>query len=632
MCSTDIEDINKIFRKEEEIEFEKLDEFMQIFLDQSRECTNNQGIERLFNKIKREKKINPSKRQMREIFSKKYKDVETTQTFKRFLVKKAMRSQSGVLVATITLSPHKFSCGYDCYYCPQETDLDGNHTQPRSYMSSEPAMRRAVRHDFDVRQQFWDRINCYISTGNINVDDKTPKKMEVILSGGTWECYPKEERDRFINECYYAANTYGLEDDREILTLEEEKKINELTEYRIIGMTLETRPDFINKSSIRNYRKYGVTRIQIGVQHYDDKILEKINRQCYTKDTIRAIKLLKQVGLKVVVHLMPDLPGSNPQLDKWMFNMAISNPDLQFDDVKIYPTAVCKPHNENFIIRSKISEWYENGEYRPYAEDNIDDLIDVIRHYLININPWVRVQRCIRDIPGCSIESGYQKKSNLRQMIKDKMDSLNEKTFEIRSMEVKESDYVNYPARLTVVKYEASGGIEYHIMMNAFDDGFFDSLVYELFKIWSYIHNFIFEKKLYWSNLKNYTKNFGFLRLRIDKNPGGDIIPEINNTALIREVHVYGNALGVGSNNKSSQHRGYGQYMMSVAEQISRENGFYKTSVIAGIGTREYYKNKCGYHLKGEYMLKNLKDDRFNKYFFKLSILVLVLLWVFSFF
>ena len=181
-------------------------------------------------------------------------------------------------------------------------------------------------------------------------------------------------------------------------------------------------------------------------------------------------------------------------------------------------------------------------------------------------------------------------------------------------------------------EYEASGGIEYHIMMNAFDDSFFDSFVYELFKIWSYIHNFIFEKKLYWSNLKNYTKNFGFLRLRIDKNPGGDIIPEINNTALIREVHVYGNSLGVGSSNKSSQHRGYGQLMMLVAEDIAKENGFYKTSVIAGIGTREYYKNKCGYSLIGEYMIKDLKDDRFIKLIFKLSILILILSWIITFF
>lgn len=632
MCSNDIEDINNIFNKEEEIKIEILDKFMDDFLKKVSNSENNLEINKYFNTIKREHKINPSKRQMRDIFSKKYSNYNTSQQFKRFLVKKAMRSQSGVLVATITLSPSKFSCGYDCYYCPQETDLDGNHTQPRSYMSSEPAMRRAIRHNFDVRDQFWDRINCYIAQGNIDVNDKSSKKMEVILSGGTWECYPKVERDRFIKECYYAANTYGIEKDRDILSLEEEKKINESTEYRIIGMTLETRPDFINKSSIRSYREYGVTRIQIGVQHYDDNILKKINRQCYTKDTIRAIRLLKQVGLKVVVHLMPDLPGSSPKLDKWMFDMAIYNPDLQFDDVKIYPTAVCKPHNEDFIIKSKISEWYKNGEYKPYAEENINELIDVIKYYFVNINPWVRVQRCIRDIPGCSIESGYQKKSNLRQMIQEKMDVLNEKTFDIRSMEVKESDYVKYPARLTVLKYEASGGTEYHIMMNAFEDNFLDKIKYKIFCVWSLIFYICFGKKLYWSNLDYYIKNFGFLRLRIDKNPGGDIIPEINNTALIREVHVYGNSLGVGSSNKSSQHRGYGQLMMLVAEDIAKENGFYKTSVIAGIGTREYYKNKCGYSLIGEYMIKDLKDDRFIKLIFKLSILILILSWIITFF
>ena len=615
MCSNDIEDLSKLMKKEEEIDPQKLENFMALFLEKCSQIDSSIQIEKLFNKIKREKRINPSKRQLRSTFSKKYKDTQTSQTFKRFMVKKAMRSQSGVLVVTVTLSPSKFSCGYDCYYCPQETDLDGNHTQPRSYMSSEPAMRRAVRHDFDVRMQFWDRINCYISTGNIDLNDKSSKKMEVILSGGTWECYPKEERDRFINECYYAANTYGLDNDREILSLEKEKKINESAEYRIIGMTLETRPDFINKSSIRNYRKYGVTRIQIGVQHYDDAILKKINRQCYTKDTIKAIRLLKQVGLKVVVHLMPDLPGSSPKLDKWMFDMAINNPDLQFDDVKIYPTAVCKPHNENFIIKSKIGDWYQEGSFKPYAEENINDLIDVIKYYLVNINPWVRVQRCIRDIPGCSIESGYQKKSNLRQMIQEKIDSEGERTLEIRSMEVKESNYIKYPARLTVVKYEASEGIEYHIMMNAYEENFIDKVNYYAFIFWSNIRSLFIKEKLYWSNLDKYCANFGFLRLRIDTDPGGDIIPEIKNTALIREVHVYGNTLGVGSDSLSSQHRGYGKYMVSVAEDIAIANGFKKTSVIAGIGTREYYKNKCGYYLEGEYMIKDLKDNKFNKYF-----------------
>ncbi len=636
MCSTDIEDINKLMGNTDDIDPDKLKNFMIQFVSKCEQINSTKEIDKIYNETRSIFKVNPSKKQMRDCFyAEKLNNQNISQTFRRFLVKKATRSQSGVLVVTVTLSPSKFSCKYDCYYCPQETDLDGNNTQPRSYMSSEPAMRRALRYNFDVRGQFWDRINCYISTGNINNKDGTSKKMEVILSGGTWECYPIEERERFIVNCYYAANTYDLDEDREILSLEEEQKINETAEYRIIGMTLETRPDFINKTSIKNYRRYGVTRIQIGIQHFDDKILKLINRQCYTKDSIKAIKLLKQAGLKVVVHLMPDLPGSSPELDKWMFDVAINNPDLQFDDVKIYPTAVCKPHNENLILQSKISEWYNNKTYIPYAEKNIDTLIDVIKHYLINVKPWVRIQRCIRDIPGCSIEAGYQKKSNLRQMIQENLENLNQKTFEIRSMEVRESEYCEYPARLVVRKYEASKGMEYHISMEAYKENFKSLIIYQLNNIFNnFISLFRYGEKEYWSGSDRYVALFGFLRLRLDNNPGGDFIPEINNSALIREVHVYGHTLGVGSENTSSQHKGYGKYLVKVAEEIARDNGYKKISVISGIGTREYYRTKCNYNLEGTYMVKNLIDNRFNMFLNKISfgivILSLILIWFFN--
>ena len=609
MCSRDIEDI---FKKEEFISYDKLNSFMKQFLNIVSDSDSTSDIDKKFNKIKRENKINPSKRQLRNIFSKNYSNSIVSQVFRRYLVKKATRSQSGVLVVTVTLSPHNFSCAYDCYYCPQETDLDGNNTQPRSYMSSEPAMRRANRHNFDIRNQFWDRINCYISTGNIDLDDRSSKKMEVILSGGTWDCYPLEERNKFINECYYAANTYGLENDREILSLEEEQKINETSHYRIIGLTIETRPDFINKSSLKRYRNYGVTRVQIGVQHYDDEILRKINRQCYTKDTIKAIRLLKQVGMKVVVHLMPDLPGSNPELDKWMFSMAINNPDLQFDDVKIYPTAVCKSHDDQYILTSKIAEWYENKTYQPYAEKDINILIDVIKFYFTNVNPWVRIQRCIRDIPSCSIEVGYQKKSNLRQMILENMEKNNEKTFEIRQMEVRESEFSNYSPRLIVHKYTASKGIEYHISIAAFKENWIDYLKYLTQMTINKLKFIIFNEEFYWSGSENYVALFGFLRLRIDSEPGGDYIKEINNSALIREVHVYGNSIGVGKetdNHMISQHKGYGKWLMKIAEEIAIRHGFNKISVIAGVGSREYYKNKCGYNLEGTYMTKRLEKN-----------------------
>ena len=634
MCSTNIDiedivskrskmnDIHRLYPDTQSIEENKMKAFMEDFVSMAKFVDTNKNINKIVKKLRSKHRVQPSKLQMRTYFSKYCNGTKVGQRFRRYMIKKAMRSQSGVLVVTVTLSPNRFSCSKNCYYCPQETDLKGNHTQPRSYMSSEPAMRRALRHNFDVRGQFWDRIQAYIVTGNIDVTDTTSKKMEVILSGGTWECYPKDERDRFINECYWAANTWGKED-REMLSIEEEILINETSDFRIIGMTLETRPDFVTKYSIRDYRRYGVTRIQIGVQQYDDDILKKVNRGCYTKDTIKAIRLLKQVGLKVVVHLMPDLPGSTPEKDLEMFKRAITDPQLQFDDVKIYPTAVCRSHDENYLLYSKIAEWYDQGLYTPYAELDIDKLINVITYYFVNMNPWVRVQRCIRDIPGCSIEAGYQRKGNLRQIIDDKMKENGQRTFDIRSMEVRESKYLKYPARMVVRKYNASEGIEYHLSMEAYEDNLLSLIYYYGFILFASIYNFLtFGQKIYWSGSNNYVALFGFLRLRIDPDAGGNIINEIKNTAMIREVHVYGNTLGVGSDKMSSQHRGYGQKLVSLAEDIARQHGFSKTSVISGVGTREYYENKCGYHKEGTYMIKNISIDKYNNFITKISVLV----------
>ena len=596
---------------------------MKIFIDDLLKHNLNvkgEMIDDIVRILKKKYRIAPSKADIRNIFDKHYKNVEIPLIFKKWLIKKNVRSNSGVLVATITLSPHRFSCKYDCFYCPQETDLKGNPTQPRSYLSNEPAMLRALQFNFDVRGQFWDRIRAYTFTGNIVKDKTSCYKMEVILSGGTWESYPIEYREQVIKELYWAANTYG--NDREMKTLEDEIKENETTPYRIIGLTIETRPDNITEESLCDYRRWGVTRVQIGVQHYDDSILKLANRKCYTKDTIRAIRLLKQCGFKVVVHLMPDLPGSTPELDKWMFKQALERPELMFDDVKLYPTAVCKSSDENLIVKSKIADWYKEGSYVPYAEKNLDDLIDVLISYKVKIQPWVRIQRLVRDIPSKGIQAGYHRMSNLRQYIHDIMSKKHQKCHCIRCMEIGDMELDDHIPYLVVRKYNASEGIEYHISIEAHKMNMFNLLEYYFYFVYAYIIWFFTGRWTYWSgNLSSYIGLYGFLRLRIDPNPGGDIIKEINDCALVREVHVYGQSLGVGKDGFGSQHRGFGMWMMKVAENIGSMHGFAKSAVIAGVGTREYYKNKCGYTLGETYMLKDLNKYNFN-YFIRINILV----------
>ena len=574
--------------------------------------TTTSEIEKITKEIRKLPNIKymPSKIEMREVYEKYYIDQKINDTFKRYMIKRAMRSDSGVLVVTNVLHPKpdgtEFSCPKKCSYCPTETDLLGNPTQPKSYLSSEPAMLRALQYNFDMKGQMYDRIRAYIKQGNINMSILGGSiKLEVILSGGTWESYSLDYRDRVINELYWAANTY--ENERTILSLEEEIKINMTSKFRIIGLTIETRPDFITWTGIKKYLNYGVTRIQLGVQHYDDKILEGIKRDCTTHDLINAIRKLKSVGLKVVCHLMPDLPGSSPELDKWMFDQALYNPDLQFDDVKIYPTAVCQTSSPDLIVKSDIADWYRDGKFIPYAEKCIDDLKNVLVYYKERVPKWVRIQRLIRDIPKQSIKAGYEGISNLRQVIQEEMMRDKKVCNCLRCKEIGDNmDHLN-SVSLTVVNYLASEGQEYFISIEAhskFD--WFDYLKYGIFMIY-YFFNYIFGKKVWWpGNIRTYVANIGFCRLRIDSNPGLGKIKELEGCALIREVHVYGQSVNVGSTGKSGQHNGFGQLLVKTAEEISKQHNFNKVAVISGVGVREYYKNKCGYHLEGTYMIKNI--------------------------
>ena len=596
--------------------------------------TSHANIDEMFRVMKKKYRLLPSKADIRNVFNKFFKDTEIPLKFRKWMIKKSVRSNSGVLVATITLSPHTFSCKYDCSYCPQETDLSGKFTQPRSYLSNEPAMLRALQFDFDVKGQFWDRIKAYTYTGNIVKDDISSYKMEIILSGGTWESYPKEYREKVMNELYWSANTYG--NDRPMKSLEEEITENETATYRIIGLTIETRPDNITKEAIQDYRRWGVTRVQIGVQHIDDEILKNLNRKCYTKDTIKALRLLKQCGLKVVVHLMPDLPGSSPEKDIWMFDQVLYRADLQFDDVKLYPTAVCKSSDSNLIVKSKIADWYKNGTYIPYGEKNLDDLINVLIHYKERINPWVRIQRLVRDIPSKGIEAGYNKMSNLRQYILDRMNKNNIKCACIRCMEIGNKEFDNYEQLIVVHKYNSSEGVEYHISIEAHTSNIINKFDYLINYLIDSIEWLFSGKPIYSTgNKSSYLGLYGFLRLRIDPDPGGDIIPEINNCAIVRELHVYGQSVGIGKDGMGSQHRGYGMKLMKIAEEIAASNGYTKVAVIAGVGTREYYKNKCGYSLDGTYMIKNISkyDNNFVLRFFIITVIFTIgFYWLFIFF
>lgn len=502
---------------------------------------------------------------------------------KKTLQIKPCKSWSGITSITIFTSPHpeytndkgekikqSFSCAFNCHYCPNQPG------QPRSYIDLEPGVLRANRNKFDCVSQMWDRMKGLYLTGHGQLG-----KLEVLVLGGTLDSYPHPYIEEFCRDIYYAANTFWDAEKRPRLSLSEEKLINQTVRSRVIGLTLETRPDMINPEQLRRYRYYGCTRIQLGIQHVDDDVLRKINRQCPSEKTVKAIEMLKRNGYKIDGHLMPNLPGTTPQKDRRMMldyiiglkqhikrytqnNIEwelyeLSHPEFSLDQLKIYPCAIT-PWTE-------IEKWFKEGSFVQYPEE---DLIDILIDFKSMVFPWLRLNRIIRDIPtSCIISSSDS--SNMRQELQSIMVKEGKSCMCIRCREVKnrswDGSYV-----LVVRQYNASNGTEYFISCESKDN-----------------------KILY-----------GFVRLRLD-DAKDKVFEELNGCAMIRELHVYGQLHNASdkSTDKAVQHKGLGKTLMYQAETVAMQNGYKKISVIAGEGVKPYYE-KLGYQPIGDFMIKLL--------------------------
>jgi len=529
-------------------------------------CDDNKKFNRSYVNIRKKLKISPRKSQMSFLYYQLLEQGKIKENFglEEQLLAKAVRSQSGVLPITVFTSPYpsyttkdgkrvtqSFSCKHDCYYCPDEPDL------PRSYLSDEPGVARGKRHRFDAVDQFFARAWTHSVNGH-PID-----KIEILVLGGTWTEYPREYQEEFIRDIFWSSNVfYDKLPKRAKRSLREEQVLNETALCRIIGLTLETRPDTIDEEEIKRLRYYGATRMQLGIQHTNDEILKKVNRGCYREDSVRATKLLKDAGFKIDYHLMPDLPGSTPEKDRDMFREVLFGPDLQADQWKIYP---CET-----VPWTVIEKWYKEGTYVPYPDEVLFDLILEVKKA---VHPWIRLNRVIRDIPDQYIMGGNAI-TNLRQQLQNTLKSQGHSCRCIRCREVGGRNVDPRKAILTVQKYESSGGDEYFLSFELPDK----SII------------------------------FGFLRLRLSPDAGlNGALPELTGCALIRELHVYGTLRPVGdtTGQVQSQHGGFGKRLMNAAERIALCKGYQKIAVISGIGTREYYRAR-GYYLQGTYMVKEI--------------------------
>lgn len=455
------------------------------------------------------------------------------------LKKRAIRTLSGVAPIAVLTKPYE--CPGKCIFCPTEKKM------PKSYLSNEPAVMRAILTKFDPYKQVELRLNALKNHGH------ETDKIELIVMGGTFSHLPKKYQTWFIKRCFDACNLKTSKD------LKTAQKLNEKAKHRIVGLTLETRPDFINEEEIRRFRELGCTKVEIGVQAIDDKILSLNKRQITVEQIIYSTKLLKKSGFKVVYHLMPNLPGSTPTKDFKMYKKLFTDTRFQPDMLKIYPTVVTK--------NSTLYKWWQAGKFIPYSDSQLLNLL--IKMKLATPN-YVRIIRLIRDIPEQSIIAG-NKISNLRQTLSQILKERDEICRCIRCREARGNVKNANKAKIFIEKYLASDGQEFFLHFSSPD-----------------------KKILY-----------AFLRLRFN-NESDHFIPELKGAALIREVHTYGKALAINTKSKNAiQHLGFGKKLLSKAEQLAKDAGFNKMAVISGVGVRNYYR-KFGYKLQGSYMVKKL--------------------------
>ena len=502
------------------------------------------------------------------------KDTDCNLHLRKLLRKRAIRTLSGIAPVAVLIKP--YSCPGKCAYCPTEKDV------PQSYLSNEPAVMRAIRCNYNPYVQVQARIKALEDNGH------EPTKIELIVIGGTWSVLPKKYKYWYVANLFAAANDYPSvipsrrrRIPRSFTTfrmteikkkLAREQKKNEKAKYKIIGLTLETRPDYISELELLEMRELGATRVELGVQAVDDKILKLNKRGHGVKKITEATRHLKDFGFKVTYHIMPGLPGSSAKKDLAMFKKLFSDERFQPDQIKLYPTVVTKG--------SLLYKWWKAGKYKPYSDKVLQKLIIDCKKV---VPSYVRIIRLIRDIPGESIEAGNLI-TNLRQVMKDK----GVKCKCIRCREAREKKLEVRSKKLEIIQYKASGGEEYFL---EYTD-------------------------------KSKKVLYGFCRLRLpchceersdeaisdDKKrkrlPRSFQSLAMTNFAIIRELHVYGELVSIGSK-KRTQHAGLGKKLLKEAEKRDRENGHKKLYIISGVGVRDYYR-KFGYRQENTYMVKIL--------------------------
>lgn len=458
--------------------------------------------------------------------------------FRPLLRIKPTRTISGVAVVAAMTSPERCPHG-KCIYCPGGVE----NNSPQAYTGYEPAALRGRDNDYNSYRIVFNRLKQLETIGH------DTSKIDLIIMGGTFTARSRDYQEGYIKGCFDAMN-------REISqSLGEAIILNESTERRCVGLTVETKPDWFMEKDIDLALEYGTTKVELGVQVLHEESLRLNGRGHGIAEVIKSTQLSRDAGLKMVYHVMPGMYGTEVEDDIHSFDTMVSDPDFKPDMLKIYPTLVVKG--------TSLYRLWKQGKYVP---PDTEEVADLVAYFMEKMPPWIRVQRMQRDIPVKFIEAGV-KRSDIRNIVDSKLKERGIKTMEIRSREIGLSHDSKRDMELTRRDYEAAHGKEIFL------------------------------------SYENADSLFGFLRLRKPSSLHHRV--EMDNSSIIREIKVLGEVVPVGSHaDEQWQHKGIGKDLLREAERITRDElGLERILVISGVGVREYFR-KLGYERVGPYMGK----------------------------
>lgn len=465
---------------------------------------------------------------------------------------KPTRTLSGVTTVTVLTRYHP--CPGKCIFCPQEDQM------PKSYLSQEPGAMRGLQHAFDPYAQVQNRIDALTAVGH------PTDKIELLILGGSFSAYPRNYQEWFVKRCFEAMNEENEEDQPEFETLKEAQEKNVQAKHRNVGLVIETRPDLIDREDLRWYRTLGVTKVQMGAQSLDDRILRMNKRGHTAQQTLEATALLRAGGFKVVLHWMPNLYGATPESDRKDFDRLWVEGAYSPDELKIYPCQL--------LENTELYDLWKTGAYQPYSEETLLDLIADIK---TRVPRYCRINRIIRDIPSTYVVAG-NKNTSLRQDIQREMQKRGTRCDCIRCREIRKEQVSPENLQLNDLLYHPAYAQEHFLSFDTPKD-----------------------------------QLAGFLRLSLPEDTTMSGIEELEDAAIIREVHIYGQSLEVGEDRSGiAQHSGLGTQLIAEAEKIAKDAGYKRLAVIAAVGTRDYYAGR-GFKLGPYYMTKKLERINYIK-------------------